>query len=510
MDSRLTIERAAEALGDVASPFVELFEHGSLVVEFYAPDGVDRQTPHTRDELYVVASGTGWFVNGPSRERFEPGEVLFVPAGVEHRFEDFTEDFATWVFFYGPEGGEQPGAAAEASADEPGLSTLCVWGGEEASYADGVTVPPVVQGVTYAFDDLEEWKAVGRGERPGYVYSRNTNPTVDVFERKMAVLEGADAATSFSTGMAAVSGALFALLKPGSRVVSVTHTYGGTNRIFTEFLPRYGVDVDLVDTSDHDAIEASIARGCDLVYLESPANPTLRILDITRLAEAAHEAGALVIADNTFATPVNQRPLRLGADLVLHSATKFIGGHSDVMGGVICGHPDLVRRIFQYREINGASLGPQSASLLIRGIKTLDLRVGRQNATALQIARHLARHQAVDEVFYPGLETHPLHDVAAKQMSGFGGVLSFTLRAGDEALGPFLGSLRYAHRAASLGSVGTLVGPPAVTSHVELTAEQRAALGIPESLIRYSVGIEDVEDLIADLDRALSAAGSEA
>lgn len=388
-----------------------------------------------------------------------------------------------------------------------GLSTRCVWGGEPEHGPEGSTVTPIFQGVTYAYDDLDEWRAVATGEQAGHIYSRNTNPSVAVFESKVRALEGAEAATACSTGMAAISNTLFALLAPGDRVVSIRDTYGGTNKIFIEFLPRFGVEVALCDTGDHDAIEAEIGRGCDVLYLESPTNPTLKVLDIARLARRAREAGARVVVDNTFATPINQRPLELGADLVVHSATKFLGGHSDAMGGVVAGSRELVQKVFHFREINGASLDPNSAFLLSRGLRTLELRVERQNANAQAVAEYLARHPGVERVFYPGLPDHPHHEVARRQMRGFGGVLAFSLKGEFEAVRQLVGGLRLAHRAASLGSVATLVGAPSTTSHVELSADERAAAGIPEGLIRYSVGIENASDLIADLAAALDGIG---
>lgn len=384
-----------------------------------------------------------------------------------------------------------------------GQSTRCVWGGAPEHLPERTTVLPVFHGVTFEYDDLDEWRAVALGERQGHIYSRNTNPSIVEFEQKMFALEGAEAATAFCTGMAAISNTLFTLLSPGDRVVSIRDTYGGTNRIFAEFLPRFGIEPALCDTSDHDAIEAEIRRGCKVLYLESPTNPTLKVLDIARLASKAHEVGATVVVDNTFATPINQNPLGLGADLVLHSATKYLGGHSDAMGGVVCGDAELIRRIYHFREINGASLDANSAFLLSRGIKTLELRVARQNANAQAVADFLVDHPKVDEVFYPGLPRHPHHDVARRQMRGFGGVLAFSLRGGEHAVRELLGGIRLAHRAASLGSVATLIGPPAMTSHVELSAAERAALGIPETLIRYAVGIEESDDLIADLDAGL-------
>ena len=384
--------------------------------------------------------------------------------------------------------------------------TLAVWGGEQGPLWERSTQVPVVHSVSFGYPDMDEWLAVARGEQPGHIYSRQTNPTVDAFAEKVRQLEGAEAATCFSTGMAAVSSALLALLSPGDRVVSVKDSYGGTSKIFLELLPRFGIRVELCETEDAAAIEAAVAQGCRVLYLETPTNPTLKVLDLERLSRAGRAVGATVIVDNTFATPLNQNPLALGAHLVLHSATKFLGGHADALGGVLCGPAELIQRVFAFREIVGPSLHPEAAYLLLRGMKTLHLRIRQQNESALTIARFLEQHPAVQGVFYPGLESHPGHDIAARQMRGFGGVLSFELTGGLEAVGRVLPRLQLAHRAANLGAVETVVGPPATTSHVELTAEQRAALGIPEGLIRYSVGIEETEDLIADLEQALEAA----
>ncbi len=389
------------------------------------------------------------------------------------------------------------------SAD-PAPATLAVWGGEDRYLLDRATQVPVVHSVSFGYEDVDEWYAVATGRADGHIYGRNTNPTVDVFENKVRILEGGDAATSASTGMAAISNTLHALLQPGSRVVSVKDTYGGTSLLFTEFLPSWGIEVDLVDTTDHDAIETAIAAGCDLVYLETPTNPTLKVLDLERLSAAAHREGATVVVDNTFATPINQRPLDLGADIVVHSTTKFLGGHADALGGVVVGRDDLVEAVYHYREINGATLDPMAAYLLLRGMKTLHLRVQRQAENALAVASFLDGHERVERVNYPGLESHPQHDIAARQMRGFGGMLSFALDGGLDAVKQLLPRLRFAHRAANLGAVETIVGPPSTTSHVECTPEERSALGIPEGLIRYSAGIEDVGDLLADLDQALA------
>ncbi len=386
-----------------------------------------------------------------------------------------------------------------------GDGTLSVWAGEQRPMWERSTQVPIVQSVSFGYRDVDEWMSVALGEAPGHIYSRNTNPTVAVFEERIAALEHAEAATAFATGMAAISGTLHTLLGPGSRVVSVKDTYGGTTKLFLEFLPAIGVEVDLIDTDDPDAIEASITDGCDVLYLESPTNPTLKVLDLERLTTAGHAAGAVVVVDNTFATPINQRPLDLGADLVVHSATKFLGGHADALGGIVCGRSDLIERIYHYREINGATLDPFAAYLLLRSAKTLHLRVERQNANALAVAHHLEQHPAIDAVHYPGLESDPGHAVAVRQMRGFGGVLSFSIRGGFEAVRTVLPRLELAHLAANLGAVETVVGPPATTSHVEMNADERAAMGIPESLVRYSAGVEDIADLIADLDQALEA-----
>lgn len=387
--------------------------------------------------------------------------------------------------------------------DAPG--TVAVWGGEVHPMADGVTQVPVVHSVSFGYDDYDDWLAVAKGERPGHIYGRNTNPTVDAFEEKIRIMEGAQAVTSAATGMAVISATLWTLLRPGKRVVSVKDTYGGTSKLFTEFLPEFGIDVQLCDTTDSEAVERAIADGCDVLYLETPTNPTLKVIDLPRLIAAGQAAGAVVVVDNTFATPINQNPIALGADLVVHSATKFLGGHADALGGVVVGRRDLIERIYHYREINGATLHPEAAYLLLRGMKTLHLRVERQQDNAQKVAEFLQTHPKVTVVNYPGLPSHPQHEIAKKQMRGFGGMLSFGLDGGLEAVARFFPHLRLAHAAANLGSVETIVGPPSTTSHVECTDEERAELGIPEGLVRYSTGIEDVTDLIDDLRQALDA-----
>ncbi len=386
-----------------------------------------------------------------------------------------------------------------------GKSTQSIWAGEqEHELYERSTQVPVVHSVSFAYKDIDTWQKVALEEAEGHIYSRNTNPTVRAFEDKVKELEGAQSATSFASGMSAISNTLATLLRPGDRIVSIKDSYGGTNVIFNEFLPPLNIEVCLCETGDYEQIESQISYGCAVLYLETPTNPTIKITDIKRLSSAAKKVGAIVVVDNTFATPINQNPLKLGADIVLHSASKYLGGHADALGGVICGNKELVKKVYHYREINGAALSPMDAYSLLRGMKTLKLRVERQNESAMTIARYLQNHPMIEQVNYPGLESHPGHKVAKKQMrGGYGGMLSFAVKGGLEAIKMFLPRLKYAHMAANLGCVETVVGPPLTTSHVECSAEERAAAGIPEGLVRYSTGIEDVEDLIDDLEQAL-------
>jgi cystathionine gamma-synthase len=300
--------------------------------------------------------------------------------------------------------------------------------------------------------------------------------------------------------MAALTAALLAAREPGkNHVVAVRPLYGGSDALLAGGL--LGHEVTFTTPA---GVKGAVRPDTCLVILETPGNPTLDLVDVE---QAVRDAGGVpVLVDSTFMTPVLQRPLEHGAAIVMHSATKFLGGHADALGGVVCGDPERVGRIFHYREITGAALDPMAAFLLIRGMKTLPLRIARQNESALKIARWLEGHPAVAAVFYPGLETHPGHDIARRQMRGYGGVLSFMLKGGFEAVKRVLPQLRLARRAANLGAVETIAGPPATTSHCECSPEEREAMGIPEGLVRYSVGIEDADDLMADLGRALGSA----
>ena len=381
--------------------------------------------------------------------------------------------------------------------------TQSVWGGEIKTFPHGATQTPTVNSVAYGYDNLDEWMQVAKGEKDGHIYGRNTNPTVNVLEEKIRILEGAEAATSFSSGMAAISNTLFANLNSGDRVVTGKDTYGGTSKLFLEFLPKYDIEVVLCDTTDHDQMEEEVNKGCQLLYLETPTNPTLKIQDIKRLSSVGKKVGSLIVVDNTLATPINQNPLALGADLVVHSATKFLCGHSDALGGLVCGNKEKIEKIFHFREINGATLDPNAAYLIIRGMKTLALRMERHNANAMELANWLTEHPKIETVFYPGLETNSGYTTAVEQMKGFGGVLSFSLSGEKDLIPIFITKLTFANAAAHLGSVDTIIGPPKTTSHVENTKEERSALGIPENMVRCSVGIENIDDIKIDFLHAL-------
>ncbi|GAF23877.1 LOW QUALITY PROTEIN: cystathionine gamma-synthase [Bacillus sp. JCM 19047] len=386
---------------------------------------------------------------------------------------------------------------------KPTLATQAVWAGEKEYLVHGATQVPVIPSVAFGYDDMDEWYEVAIGRKKGHIYGRNTNPTVQAFEDKVKILEGANAATSFSTGMAAISNTLYTFLRPGDRVVTIKDTYGGTNKIFTEFLPNIGVDVQFCETGNHEQLIEETAKGCKILYLETPTNPTVKITDIKKCAQAGHQAGALVVVDNTFATPVNQNPLQLGADLVLHSATKFLGGHADALGGVVVGYDHAIEAIYHYREINGATMDPWAAYLLLRGMKTLDLRVKRQAETAMKLATYLKTVEGVEQVFYPGLEDHQIMPLRKNKCQDL--VVCVLLLLEVDTVRHLLPKLQFANRAANLGAVETTVGPARTTSHVECTPEERAAMGIPEGLIRVSCGIEDADDIIQDFKQAFEA-----
>jgi cystathionine gamma-synthase len=372
---------------------------------------------------------------------------------------------------------------------------------------DSITTP-IVPAATYAFASTAELTRYFEGDLDREEYGRYGNPTVRAAEAKLAALEGAEDAALFGSGMAAVTTTLFELLKAGDHLVLTSDCYRRTRQFVGRFLGRLGIESTLVEPGDEKALRAALRPGRTKVILtESPTNPYLRIADLPLYAKARDAcAGANLIVDATFATPINQRPLTQGADLVVHSATKYLGGHNDLLAGAVCGRAGLVQSIKDLRGVLGGVLDPQSAFLLIRGVKTLHLRVRRQNETALQVARLLEKDPRVLRVFYPGLESHPDHALAVRQMSGFGGVVSFRLRGDVRRASRFVDACKLATIAPSLGGVETLIEQPALMSYFELTTEEREAIGIFDDLIRLSVGIEDAEDIAADLSQALAAA----
>ncbi|MFC2120431.1 aminotransferase class I/II-fold pyridoxal phosphate-dependent enzyme [Bacteroidota bacterium] len=386
------------------------------------------------------------------------------------------------------------------------IATKAVWAGEGKQFWERSAQVPVAFSVSYRYDTVDELMDVVNKKKPGHIYGRNSNPTVSVLEEKMIILEnGAEACNAFPTGMGAISNTLLALLKPGDRLVSITDTYGGTAVMYLNHLPKLGIECKLCDTSNEEEILEEISRGCKVLYLESPTNPTLKINDIRKLAKAGHDVGAIVIVDNTFNSPVNMSPFELGADLVLHSCTKYLNGHSDVTGGVVLGPKDLVKKVYEYREIHGTTMDPMTAYLIMRGIKTLDMRMKKHNENGQKIAEYILTDPLVEKVFYPGLASHFNHEVAKKQMRGYGGMVSFNLKDFNAAK-KFCENLQFAHNAASLGHVESLVSLPMTSSHVECTVEERKQLGIDEGLVRYSTGIEDANDLIEDIKRSIKIA----
>ena len=385
-----------------------------------------------------------------------------------------------------------------------GDSTKSVHEAEPLDEESGSILTPIYQTATFGFTKAEDARKAVEGESGRYTYTRWDNPTTVRLEKKLAAFEHADDAAFFSSGMAAISTALLAFLEKGSHVVAIRDLYGGTFDLMSKLLPRYGVETTLVDTMDWNELRLSIRASTKIVYLESPTNPTLKLVDIAETAKLVHRVGGLLFVDNTFASPINQRPLDLGADVSLHSATKYLNGHADVIAGAAAGSSGSIHAIKMMRRVLGGTLDPHAAWLVLRGMKTMGLRVKMQNETAQALAEYLAGHPKVKVVHYPGLKTHPQHDLASRQMSGFGGMMSFELKGSLEDARELTERLKVGFLAASLGGVETLVSQPATMTHHQLTMAEREKTGIPETLIRLSVGIEDKEDLINDFEQALA------
>jgi cystathionine beta-lyase/cystathionine gamma-synthase len=374
------------------------------------------------------------------------------------------------------------------------FSTVCLHAGQEPDPSTGAIVTPIYQTSTYVQDEL--------GVHKGYEYARTQNPTRFALERNIAAIEGGKAAFAFASGMAAI-GAIGTMLKAGEHVVVSRNTYGGTFRFFDKVLTRAGVTFSWVDTADLSQVEAAITSATRVLFVETPTNPSMQLTDLAAAARLAHRHGLRLVVDNTFASPCIQRPVELGADLVMHSTTKYLNGHSDSVGGIVVAtRDDDIEWLRFVQNAEGAILGPFDSWLVLRGTKTLAIRMERHNANGLALAEFLEAHPKVKRVLYPGLASHPQHALARRQMRGFGGMIAFELES-FEAARRLLNAVRLCSLAESLGGVETLISHPATMTHASVPPERRVALGITDGLVRLSVGIEDVDDLKADLAEAL-------
>lgn len=363
-------------------------------------------------------------------------------------------------------------------------------------------IAPVYLSATYKFESSDDLIDVVQNQN-GYIYSRWNNPSVVEVEEVMAEMEGYENALGFSSGMAAISSSVLSQVKSGSRIVSTQEIYGATYELMNDMLPTLNVDTVLINCGDVDGLLGEIDKGLDVLYLETPSNPLLRVVDIQMLAEAAHKKGAIVILDGTFASPINQRPVDLGVDILIHSATKFLGGHHDILAGIVCCNKSFYQSIWTQRKILGGTMDPMTAFLLRRGLRTLELRVQRQNETAMAVAEYLDQHEKIEKTYYPGLTSHPDHEIAKRQMSGFGGMVSFDVAGDFEQTKGFMDRLKTIALATSLGGITSLANQPITNTHVALSPENRVKAGVSENLVRLSVGIEKQEALIEDLKQAL-------
>ncbi|MCX7894853.1 MAG: PLP-dependent aspartate aminotransferase family protein [Thermoanaerobaculum sp.] len=389
-------------------------------------------------------------------------------------------------------------------AQQSGPYTKMVHAGQEPDWTGAVTVP-IYQTSTFAFPNAEIGAARFAGQDKGFIYTRLNNPTLQALEECVAALEHGSCAVATASGMGAVSTVYLTLLGQGLHMVGTASCYGPSRVLTEKYLARFGVEASFVDTSDLDQVARALRPNTRLIYVESPSNPAMIVTDLAAVADLAHHNGALLAVDNTFASPYLQQPLNLGADLSLHSVSKFLNGHADVIGGiVITRDPALGAQLRSTMAMLGCNMDPHQAFLVLRGIKTLGLRVERAQANAMAIAQFLENHPKVARVFYVGLPSHPQYQLAKKQMAGPGCVLSFELKGGLEAARKLLNSVRLATLAVSLGGVETLIEHPATMTHASLPREERLAAGITDGLIRLAVGIEDLEDLLADLDQALA------
>lgn len=384
------------------------------------------------------------------------------------------------------------------------FATLCVHGSGGVDPTTGAVSIPIYQSSTFAFHNAREGAQIFAGEKEGYVYTRIGNPTQSALEREIAFLENGESAVAFGSGMAAISSIILSLCKSGSNFVSSNTLYGGTHQLFVETLPSYGIEAREVSGLDLANFEQTIDDKTQCIYIETPANPTLTIIDIMECAKIAHKHKIPLIVDNTFSTPYFQKPLNLGADIVVHSATKYIGGHGDTVAGLVIGKKDYIDELRGsiLRDFGGI-ISPLNAWLLVRGLKTLAIRMERHEENALEIAKYLNLHPKIDTVWYPGLTTHPQYELAKKQMSGFGGIVSFEVKGGRKAGEKLMNSVQLFTLAVSLGDVDSLIEHPASMTHSTYCTEDLEHMGISEGFVRLSVGIEDRHDLINDLSQAL-------
>jgi len=392
--------------------------------------------------------------------------------------------------------------------EQRGFSTRSVHAGEARPNPYHAVTTPIVQTSTYTFDDTDDVRAFKEMQRAGGrpkrgEYGRYGNPTSWAVEEKVAALEGAEDALLFASGMNAQTTVLLSFLSPGDHLVVTRDLYRKTRQFANTFLRRLGVETTYVPVADDEALARNLRPNTRLVFTEIPTNPYLRVVDLARTAEIVHQAGARLLVDSTFATPYNLRPLEHGADLVVHSATKYLGGHNDLLAGIVLGPAELIEPLREAHSMLGGVVDPGCAYLLLRGLKTLALRMERHNENGLRVARFLAEHPAVESVYYPGLPSHPDYERAVRQMRGFGGVVSFEVKGGMEGVKAFIDALRVPLIGPSLGGVESLVEQPALMSHYELDTAERLAIGVSDGLVRYALGIEDADDLIADLAQAL-------
>lgn len=386
-----------------------------------------------------------------------------------------------------------------------GLATRAIHFGYDPATAQGALTPPIYMTSTYAFESAEAGSEILKGERPGYVYGRTMNPTQTILEERIASLEGGEAAMTAASGMGAISTLMLSLLEFGDEVV-IDHTlYGNSFAYFTQALPRFGIEARVADFTQPETIRAALSSKTKAVYFETPANPNLRVIDIAEIAAIGHSVGAIVVVDNTFATPILQRPLELGADVVVHSGTKYLGGHGDLIGGVAVSTRDRIAnaRSTGLRFTTGATLSPFNCFLMLRGLKTLEVRMERHCNSALSIAKLLESHSRVARVSYPGLESFPQYELARRQMSKSGGLIAFELDGGMAGGLAVMNKLKVVTRAVSLGDCETLIQHPASMTHAIYSPEERAKHGISDGLLRLSVGLETVEDLLEDIEQAL-------